>query len=153
MHSMDQSIRIVYHPRVSKASTSGFYSKTSNVVFSQRITVYNKKTSTVNDLVIIDQVPVSADAQILSVALKSPELAMPEASATGDIMAPSPAKVENEVTAQWCDSGTEGDLESLGKDGKMKWVCSVAPQKKLNLLLQWEVSSPSQAVVVGLNGI
>lgn len=88
----------------------------------------------------------------MSVALKSPRLSLP-----GSVSLPGEAKtvpsvvVEDGVTAFWHDPSDTGDIAALGKDGKLKWVCSLASQKKLNLLLQWEVSFPAQTVVIGLN--
>ena len=142
---VDPSLQIVYHPSESKATKSGFYTKSSNTSFSQRITVHNTKPSPISGVTIIDQIPVSDDSQV-SVVLKNPRLTFPGESKT----VPS-FLVEDGVTAYWHDSGDTGDIVSLGKDGKLKWVCSLAPQKKLNLLLQWEVSFPSQTVVTGLD--
>ncbi|RXW21386.1 hypothetical protein EST38_g4468 [Candolleomyces aberdarensis] len=42
------------------------------------------------------------------------------------------------------------DLTALGKDGKINWLCSVPAQTKTNLTLQWEVSGPVNANVVGI---
>ncbi|KDR71858.1 hypothetical protein GALMADRAFT_126825 [Galerina marginata CBS 339.88] len=147
----DQSIRIVYQPRESKASKSGFYSKASNTTYSQRITIHNTKPATVNELIIIDQIPVSEDSQI-SVVLKAPRLTFPElGTLAGEPKVPPLVSVEDGVKAVWHDSSDTGDISALGKDGKLKWICSLPSQKKLNLLLQWEVSFPAQTVVVGLN--
>lgn len=60
-------------------------------------------------------------------------------------------KVSEGVIAQW-DGADEPnvDLEASGKDGKLNWICSVAPQDKINLTLQWEVTVPLKASVTGL---
>ncbi|CAA7263841.1 unnamed protein product [Cyclocybe aegerita] len=144
---LDQAIRIVYHPRESKASKSGFYTKTSNTLVSQRVTVHNTRLRSVPELNIIDQIPVAEDSQI-AVTLKKPALALPSQDPVNQI---EPiVRVEEGVSACWYDAEDSGNIAALGKDGKLKWVCSVPAQQKVNLVLQWEVSVPSEATILGL---
>jgi len=153
LYSLDQSIRIAYHPCDSKKFESGFYTKTTNTNFSQRITVHNSKDLDVQEVTIMDHIPVSEDTQV-SVVLKSPSLTLPNAeddSGAPSTVVPS-VKVQIGVVARWQDSGNSGDMRSLGKDGKLEWVCSIPAKSKVNLLLQWEVSAPAQAVVLNLAG-
>jgi len=106
----------------------------------------------VQEITIMDHIPVSDDIQV-SVVLKSPRLALPNAEddpGGPSTIAPS-VEVQTGVVASWQDSGESDDGHSLGKDGKLKWVCSIPAKSKLNLLLQWEVSAPAQAVVVNLH--
>jgi hypothetical protein len=149
--SLDPSIRITYHPLSKKIYQSGFYQKTSNHIFSQRITVFNTKSTLIEQLKILDQIPVSEDSSI-TVRLNSPALVVPLANTSkGSIKAPPPVTVSQGVVAQW--DGTDDpsfDIEALGKDGKFNWVCSVPSQGKINLLLQWEVTAPTDTHVVGL---
>ena len=35
------------------------------------------------------------------------------------------------------DDGTT----AVGKDGKLSWICEVPSQRKMNVMLQWEVSA------------
>lgn len=67
------------------------------------------------------------------------------------ISIPSQVKVAEGVTAYW-DGADEPDVdtEALGKDGKLNWVLGVPAQEKVNLVLQWEVTTPLKANVVGL---
>ncbi|KAJ7258784.1 hypothetical protein B0H12DRAFT_1201805 [Mycena haematopus] len=133
---VDPSIRITYHPVIKKLSQSGFYTKTANYVFSQRITVFNTKSVPVARLKIVDQIPTSQNAQI-DVKLLAPALVL---------------SVARGVVAQW-DGVDEPDcaVESLGLDRKLNWVCEVPPQGKINLALEWEVTvSPASAKIVGL---
>ncbi|KAL0070022.1 hypothetical protein AAF712_002919 [Marasmius tenuissimus] len=64
-------------------------------------------------------------------------------------------KVAEGVFAQW-DGADEGkgkhdvDVEALGKNGKLNWLCDVRPQDKVNLALRWEVSVPVKVQVTGL---
>ena len=152
--SLDPSIRITYHPRVKKVSQSGFYTKTTNYVFSQRITIFNTKSTAINNVKIIDQVPVSEDS-LITVKLVSPSLVAPFSDATmsggGELKVPPPVKVSSGVVVQWDGADEPGnDVEGLGKDGKFHWVCSVPSQGKVNLLLQWEVTAPVRTDIAGL---
>jgi hypothetical protein len=143
---LDPSIRVTYHPRSKVTSKSGiFYGKTKTYAFSQRITVVNTKSIAIDSpqLKILDQVPVSQDAQI-TVKLINPPLTRP--STSGIAMGAgtdAPVNVSDGVMAQWEGADEpDGDVNALGKEGMLCWVCGVVPQGKINLLLQWEVSVP-----------
>lgn len=56
------SIRMMYHPRSKKVSQSGFYTKTTNHVFSQWITISSSKKLPIENVRIIDKAPVSEDS-------------------------------------------------------------------------------------------
>ncbi|KAL0577863.1 hypothetical protein V5O48_004135 [Marasmius crinis-equi] len=61
------------------------------------------------------------------------------------------AKVSEGVYVQWDGADeTNVDVEALGKNGKVNWVCDVRPQDKLNLALRWEVSASPKVKVTGL---
>ncbi|KAJ7456148.1 hypothetical protein FB451DRAFT_1099072 [Mycena latifolia] len=156
---VDPSIRITYHPVTKKLSRSGFYTKSANHVFSQRLTVFNTKSITVERLKIIDHIPTSQNAQI-DVKLVSPALTLPSKSNPGTsaikaatkTVTPQSLNVARGVTAQW-DGADDPDcaVESLGIDRKLNWICSVPSQAKINLALEWEVTvSPASARIVGL---
>ncbi|KAJ7776830.1 hypothetical protein DFH07DRAFT_797936 [Mycena maculata] len=139
-----------------KRSHSGFYTKSANYVFSQRITVFNTKGVTV------DQIPTSQNAQI-EVKLVSPVLMVPSDAGAGMGMssikaaprtpgAPQVLSIAQGVVVQW-DGVDEPDcaVETLGLDRKLNWICSVPSQGKINLALDWEVTvSPASAQVVWL---
>ncbi|KAF8802177.1 hypothetical protein BYT27DRAFT_7226523 [Phlegmacium glaucopus] len=151
---VDPSIRVIYHPRSKKISQSGFYTKTTNYVFSQRITVSNTKTLAIENLKIIDQAPVSEDSDI-TVKLVSPALGIPGegfgGGTIGELKAPPPLRVASGVIAQWHGADEAGvEVEALGKDGKLNWVCAVPAQEKIGLVLQWEVMAPAKTAIVGL---
>ena len=97
--------------------------------------------------------PVSEDDQI-NVKLISPSLVIPDSSIIrGDdqLRAPPPVNVSEGVTAQWEGADEQGfDVESLGKDGKFHWACSIPAQGKINLVLGWEVSAPVRTTVLGM---
>ncbi|KAJ6555010.1 hypothetical protein DFH09DRAFT_1365962 [Mycena vulgaris] len=154
---LDPSIRITYHPVIKKLSQSGFYNKSANYVFSQRITVFNTKGVGIERLKIVDQIPTSQNTQI-EVKLVSPALTLPadagagSSSVKGPPKAPQVVNVAKGVVAQW-DGVDEPDceVEALGLDRKVNWICAVPAQGKINLALEWEVNvSPANAHVVGL---
>ncbi|KAF5369113.1 hypothetical protein D9615_010435 [Tricholomella constricta] len=156
---LDPSIRVTYPPRTKKLSQSGFYTKTATHVFTQHVTVFNTKPTPAEGVRIVEQVPVSEDAQI-HVTLVSPALARDGSSSgggggSGGKEGARMVTVAKGVSAMW--EGAEGaepdlDLDSaLGRNGKFCWVCTVPPQGKINLVLQWEVAAPARTEVVGLN--
>lgn len=136
-------------------------SKTCNHVFTQRITLFNTKSSAIENLKIVDQFPISEDSQI-TVKYASPALVVPNtletvgtskavADGSATLKAPAPVKVAEGVVAQWDGADESGfDLETLGKDGKMYWLCGVPAQGKVNLMLTWEVTAPIRTDILGL---
>jgi len=149
---IDPSLRVTYHPRLKQLSQSGFYSKSANIVFTQRITIFNTKSISIDQFKVIDQVPVPENAQI-SVKLISPALTMPSSSGTSTTVRKCGklVRVGEGIVAQWDRADEAGfDETALGKDGKLNWVCSIPSQEKINLLLHWEVSYPVNAHIVGL---
>lgn len=163
---------MTYHPRNKKTSQSGFYSKSSVHTFTQRITVHNTKSASAGGgteplkIKIVDQVPVSEDSTI-TVKLTQPALVIPNAENSGgtisstaggggELKLPAPVKVTSGVVATWdgADEDSIGqhdvDLEALGREGRLCWICSIAPQGKVGLTLQWEVSAPLRTDITGL---
>lgn len=156
---LDPSIRITYHPLSKKTSKSGFYTKTSVTSYTRRISVHNTKSITITDLLIVDQIPVSADEKIVVKLFTPPLPTVPvntgstKAGEKSASNASAKVKVAQSVVAQWGD-GTEDaaaaddGTTAVGKDGKLSWVCDVPPQGKIGLALQWEVTAPAQAHVI-----
>ena len=159
--SVEPSIGVIYHPRSAEVFQSGMYYKTTNHLFTQRITIYNTKTQPVKNLKIIDQVPVSEDSKI-TVKLVRPALRLPwEGFSWGSIstanggkpkeLPPLALNVASGVVAQWHGADEAGvELEALGKDGKLNWVCDVQAQEIIGLVLQWEVVTPVKTTILGL---
>ncbi|KAF9465730.1 hypothetical protein BDZ94DRAFT_1344601 [Collybia nuda] len=147
---LDPSIRVTYHPLHKKVSETGFYTKTSNYIFSQRITVFNTKASGIGNLKIVDQVPISEDAQI-TIKLLSPGLTIPEHPSSGQPRASTPVRVNDDVVAQWEGADEQGfDMAALGRDGKFYWMCSIPAKGKITLFLSWEVNAPIRTQIAGL---
>lgn len=155
--SIDPSVRVTYHPAIHKASQTGGFSffadfnKTKSQSHIQRITIHNSKPVKVSGVHIFDQVPVSEDERI-KVSLVSPALTVPgseEATLGGIKKIAQLVKAQNGVSAQW--HGEHGDEDpALGKNGSIKWVCELAPQEKLTLSLEYEVSAPAGVTLVGI---
>lgn len=148
---LDPSVRVVYHPRIKKTTRTGFYNKTTTHLYTQRITIFNTKTTAVDDLKVTDQFPISDDS-IITVKQINPLLAnVLEESRSGEIKAPEKVKISSGVFAQWSGADEpDVNVESLGKDGKFDWVCSVPPQGKIDLVLQYEVIAPPRTQITGL---
>ncbi|KAK7043123.1 hypothetical protein VNI00_008477 [Paramarasmius palmivorus] len=93
----------------------------------------------------------------LSVPLTSAHMKSPSAPALAsmtEVVAASAGptiRVGDGVTAQW-DGADEAsvDVEALGRNGKINWLCDVPAGEKMNLTLQWEVSMPVKTQVIGL---
>jgi Domain of unknown function (DUF4139) len=155
--SIDPSIRVTYHPAIHKASqTGGFafftdFNKTKSQSHIQRITIHNSKPVAISGVHIFDQVPVSEDERI-KVLPVSPALVIPgseEATLGGIKKIAQLVMVQKGVNAQW--HGEHGDEDPvLGRDGRVKWVCELAPQEKLTLSLEYEVSAPAGITLVGI---
>ncbi|KAJ7657604.1 hypothetical protein B0H17DRAFT_1097651 [Mycena rosella] len=146
--NLDSSIRITYHPVIKKLSQSGFYNKSANYVFAQRITIFNTKSIAAERVKIVDQIPV----KLVNPALKLPSDAGASGATKGAPKDPQVVSVFKGVKAHW-DGADQADceVETLGLDRKVNWICSVPAQEKINLALEWEVTvSPASAQVMGL---
>ncbi|KAF9012156.1 hypothetical protein BDZ89DRAFT_1077476 [Hymenopellis radicata] len=153
---LDPSIRVTYHPRTTTLSQSGFYNKSSTFVYTQRITVHNTKTVRVDNVKIIDQIPISEHSDIV-VKLDTPALSViPPASTvsklknTAGLNPNPPVKVASGVMAQWeVDAERDHDAEP-GRDGKISWVVGVPEKEKVSVVLKWDVTAPARGHVYGL---
>jgi len=151
---LDPSIRVTYHPHIKSVASSGFYTKSTIHSFSQRISIHNTKSTAIDDLKITDHIPVSQDANI-SVKLISPGLSLsasPSAvSSTSNSAVPTRVNVCDGVFAQWnCADDPSADVTALGKNGQLDWICALPAFGKVNLLLEWEVSTSQKEQIKGL---
>jgi len=144
----DPSIQVTYHPADVKVSHSGIVQKRTTRSLEQRITVrnLNSRPYPVDNLKVIDQVPVSQAGKI-EVKIHNPPLGSKKDS--------QPVRVAPNVTAQWGtpDDGEEG-AGSAGPVyvavGQFSWSVTVPPQKALTLWASYEVTHPRDTVVYGI---
>lgn len=157
---IDPTLRITYHPQRKNRGQTGLWNASNVYTYAQRITVQNTKADfAVDNLRIVDQIPVSQDNQV-TVKLLQPALSLPTKTAIGGTSKSSEApqvsalpsvKMEGGVVAQWKGSDEpDVDTASLGKDGMLSFLCGVQPQDKVNITLQWEVSYPAKTSVTGI---
>ncbi|KAF9051995.1 hypothetical protein BJ165DRAFT_1413836 [Panaeolus papilionaceus] len=155
---VDPSIRVTYHPRSKKTSRSGFYTKSTNYVYQQRITIHNTKTQVIKGFKVLDQFPISENSDI-TVKHINPPLILPSSqpnSITGSAVGDETlsVKISSDVVAQWdgADEAEKGEIpvDLVGKEGKVAWICSVPAGSKLGLVMHWEVSTPVDTMVTGL---
>ncbi|KIY53413.1 mucoidy inhibitor A, partial [Fistulina hepatica ATCC 64428] len=145
---VDPSVRVTYHERQQKAAQTGVISKSRSHSYVQTISVFNTKTSVVENLKIIDQIPVSQDARI-SVKLLSPALLIFEAFGHAQQGSTAAVKVAQGIIARW-EYTEDGPKDTIGLDGKISWNCCLQPQSKVNLQLHYEVSYPEGTQIAGL---
>ncbi|KIY62942.1 hypothetical protein CYLTODRAFT_382970 [Cylindrobasidium torrendii FP15055 ss-10] len=157
---IDPTLRVTYHPQRKNRGQTGLWNASNVYTYAQRITVQNTKADfAVDNLRIVDQIPVSQDNQV-TVKLLQPALSLPTKSVIGGTSKSSEApqtptlpsvKMEGGVVAQWKGSDEpDVDTASLGKDGMLSFLCGVQPQEKVNITLQWEVSYPAKTSVTGI---
>ena len=160
---LDPAIRITYHPLTKRIAQSGFYTKTAINSSLQRISIHNTKSIPITDLRIIDQIPISSDDKI-TVKLIAPALPNVPSRIDGSVRdekkmdrsASNPSiKVSQGIVAEWGDgfedpAAIEDGTALIGQDGKLSWICEIAPQAKTSLLLQWEVTAPARTHVYNL---
>lgn len=105
--------------------------------------MFNSKAIPIN-IKVVDQIPISEDPN-LTVKLIAPALNKPSKGSSISVISTGEG-----VKAQW-EGTDEQDPESLGKDGNVSWQCSIPPQGKAQLALQWEVtSSELRHTIIGL---
>ncbi|KAF9473010.1 hypothetical protein BDN70DRAFT_886320 [Pholiota conissans] len=174
---LDPSISVTYHPREKKATQTGFVKKSSSTTYIQRITLLNAKSTPIANLKVVDSIPVSQDERI-EIKLISPSLPVPTvdlpvrkdsmsaedgdsgsslkakigSNKTQKIMRVLlPSKNANGVVAQWDGIGDpDVDQQTVGKNGRVSWIVTMAPQEKVTLALKYEISFPEKATVFGL---
>lgn len=144
---LDPSIRVVYHPSSKFVSTSGFLARTTTHSFSQTISIHNTKSIPVHNLRVLEHIPISNDEEI-TVKIIDPALPTSDTSYTSSGL-DRQINVGSGIFAQW-SKGDHTDSATLGKDGKLEWVCTVEAFGKINLTLRWELSTTGKGEIRGL---
>ncbi|KAG9226937.1 hypothetical protein CCMSSC00406_0003390 [Pleurotus cornucopiae] len=133
---VDPSIRTTYAPLSKKASSSGLINKTTTTTYHRQATIRNTKPVAIQNLKILDRVPVSENAQIV-VKLLSPALSPPPPPA------PAPTKVEKVPSS---GSSSAGGILDKAKGYQFKGLKSFSTLSEASSLLkvsedvfaQWE---------------
>ncbi|KAF9532455.1 hypothetical protein CPB83DRAFT_890667 [Crepidotus variabilis] len=146
----DPAAKVTYHPQEKRASQAGIVSRSSKQSYTQRITIQNTKSISLENLKILGNIPVSQDERI-TVKLVSPALPQPTVLQNLQGVRKS-IKVASGILAHW-DKADDQDVEdsAVGKDGKLIWLLNIPPRQSVNVALQFEVSYPSGISLIGLN--
>ncbi|KAF9532456.1 hypothetical protein CPB83DRAFT_759238 [Crepidotus variabilis] len=138
----DPAIKIIYHPQEKHASQAGIVSRYSKQSFTQRITIQNTKSVLLENLKILENIPISQDERI-TVKLISPALPQPTVLQNLQGVRKS-IKVASGILAHW-DKADDQDVEdsAVGKDGKLNWLLNIPPRQSVNMALQFDVSHPT----------
>ncbi|PVG03864.1 hypothetical protein CPB86DRAFT_778959 [Serendipita vermifera] len=171
---VDPQVKVTYHPRVKKLRTQGglLSTRTTTVSNHQKITIKNTRTSTINRLLVLDQIPVSADSKINVTLLEPSQLEFAGrgtigtssgnlvsgtvGGAGGKLAIPPEVKISKGVSVRWKvtddDEPEDASTEEAGappgfdgaREGMLEWVCEIPNGKSVDLTLVWEVSAPSR---------
>ncbi len=165
-NSLDPSLRVTYHRQEINNSMTGFYKKSTTKTYTQRITITNTKSTAIENLKVVDIIPVSQDERIEIKLLNPPLTPSPvgEPSSLQRTMSQTSAeknsiskelkadtiRVSPGVVALWDGTGDlEANQDVVGKNGRVRWDVSLLPQETVNLVLKFEVSYPEKLVVTG----
>ena len=149
---------------------TGFYKKSTMKTYTQRIIITNAKSTAIDNIKVVDLIPVSQDERV-EIKLLNPALSPPpggEPSGLQRTMSQTSAeklhglgkarerkadrtlRVAPGVVALWDGAGDpEANQDVVGKNGRVRWDVSLRPQETVNLVLKFEVSYPKKLVVVG----
>lgn len=130
----DPATNVVY-TRSSKTVRvdGGAFAEDHNITtYTQKVSIYNKHSFDINDLLVYDGVPTCQDNRV-KVILRKPEgLAEAKNGVTLDIGAKG-------LKVQWADS-----VEGKGgrEDGNLRWAWTVAGGETVTMLTEYEVKVP-----------
>ncbi len=166
MHSIDSSLRVTYHPQEVNNNTTGFYKKSRTETHTQRISIVNTKSIAIENLKVVDLIPLSQDERI-EIKLLNPPLPSTAGQPSGLQRMMSLASSEKDnyskkskgnkirvspgVVALWDGTGDpKMDQDVVGKNGRVRWDVSLRPQETANLVMKFEVSYPEKLSVVDM---
>ncbi len=129
---------------------TGFYKKSVMKTYTQRITVVNTKSTPIENLKVVDMIPVSQDERIEIKLLNPPLPPSIAEDNTGKEQKPDRIRVSPGVVALWDGANDpEVNQDVVGKNGRVRWDVSLRPQETVNLVLKFEVSYPEKLMVDG----
>ena len=129
---------------------TGFYKKSVMKTYTQRITIVNTKSVSIENLKVVDMIPVSQDERIEINLLNPPLPPSVAEDNTGKEKKSDGISVSPGVLALWDGTGDpEVNQDVVGKNGCVRWDVSLRPQETVNLVLKFEVSYPEKLVVDG----
>ncbi|KJA24214.1 hypothetical protein HYPSUDRAFT_136419 [Hypholoma sublateritium FD-334 SS-4] len=151
---LDSSLRVTYHRQECHRihSVTGFYKKSTTKTYTQRITIFNTKSTPIENLKVVDIIPVSQDERI-EIKLLNPLLPLSRRAiglTEDDELKGDRIQVSPGVVALWDGTGDpETNQDVVGKNGRVRWDVSLRPQEAVNLVLKFEVSYPEKLAVEG----
>ncbi|KJA24213.1 hypothetical protein HYPSUDRAFT_38990 [Hypholoma sublateritium FD-334 SS-4] len=165
---LDSFLRVKYQRTLENTTVEGLFKRYTNKTYSHQITILNTKTMPIENLHVVDNIPVSQDERI-HVNLLIPELSQPSAesvsslenvfkSGNDHISSPEEASGHGaqptekvQVKVYWDSEGDPNiDPNTMGKNGRLNWKVALKPQETVTLTLKYEISHPESLVVEGL---
>ena len=134
----DPATKVTYFRtfRVVKNEGGAFVEETHTTSYTTKITVYNKHTFVVPDLVVRDVIPTCDDKRV-KVLLQKPE-GLANAKDGEEVLVDE--EKEDGPKIMW---GKLVDGKGGEKEGKFQWKGSVKAKDKLELEAQWDVKGPA----------
>lgn len=120
---VDPSIMVTYAKPTVRRETSGLFVKEDTAVFRRSVWVKNTK-STMANIAVLDQVPVSHDEKLQMAILEPRGL----------------AKEGDKVTVDMDSNGQ--CVVIMGKDGELRWMVNLGAGKSVRLVLEYEMKAP-----------
>ena len=140
---VDTALRVVYHTdaRTVHEPARSFAEPTKTTTSTVAITVANKHTFDVADLVVRNTIPLGNEEAKIKVMLWKPDgLALAKADEEIAIALEDISEVK-EAKVRWAkvEDGKGGE-----KDGMYEWVCGIPAGKKVQLETVWDVKAPGE---------
>ena len=158
-------MHVKYKPAtLEKTTVKGVHKKYTHKTYSNQITIHNTRPTPIQNLHVIDNIPVSQDDRI-SINLLIPGLSLPGVEGTsfqenvsvsendhGDGQEEASGRgiqTKPRVTAQWdTDGDPNADENVAGEDGRVNWTVALDSQETVTLALKYRMSHPESLVVV-----
>ena len=140
---VDTALRVTYRTdtRTVHEPARSFAEPTKTTTSTVKITVANKHTFAVTDLVMRDTVPLGNEDAKIRVMLRKPDgLALAKADDEVAVALEDASEVK-EAKVRW---GKVEDGKGGEKDGMYEWVRGIPAGKKVQLETEWDVKAPGE---------